>query len=398
MAPRSRVLAVAGLVVPVVLVVALVGGLALGAPPRAPPSARRRCRCRRATPTFPPLPPTPSPAPSATPAPSDSPPPAGVDPLLGSDGRLTLLLMGTDYRPAHPGNRTDAMMVVSIDPTTGKSAGFSVPRDISDFPLPKSGTYGPKVNGLYQHLEATMGDGGKGMKQAVRAGLRHRDRPLRADRVHRRHQARPQRRRCRRHPRGALLRPVLLGQQPPPRLGPAGGQEPPGRRRRPDLRPQPQGRQRLPACQAPAAAGDGGRGQGPEARARRPAASCSTSPRRRSGRTCRSTALPTCSRSTARSTWPRSIGRSSGRRSSRSAMAAPTTSWSSTSARSGSRTTSRPRGRSGRGPRPRLGVASPSAPPATDRRAPTRRCRRGPGWRSCASSRRSSGCGAGHDA
>ena len=74
--------------------------------------------------------------------------------------------MGTDYRPAHPGNRTDAMMVVSIDPTTGKSAGFSVPRDISDFPLPKSGKYGPKVNGLYQHLEAKMGDGGKGMKQA----------------------------------------------------------------------------------------------------------------------------------------------------------------------------------------------------------------------------------------
>ena len=92
--------------------------------------------------------------------------PAGVDPLLGSDGRLTLLLMGTDYRPAHPGNRTDAMMVVSIDPTTGKSAGFSVPRDISDFPLPKSGKYGPKVNGLYQHLDATMGNGGKGMKQA----------------------------------------------------------------------------------------------------------------------------------------------------------------------------------------------------------------------------------------
>jgi LCP family protein required for cell wall assembly len=58
-------------------------------------------------------------------------------------------------------------MVVSIDPTTGKSAAFSVPRDIVDFPLPKSGRYGAKVNGLYQHLEATMGDGAKGMKQAV---------------------------------------------------------------------------------------------------------------------------------------------------------------------------------------------------------------------------------------
>ena len=165
MAPRSRFLAVAGLLVPVILVVALVGGLALSSPPQSPPPLGAGV-VPTASPTFPPLPPTPSPAPSATPEPSDSPPPAGVDPLLGSDGRLTLLLMGTDYRPAHPGNRTDAMIVVSIDPTTGKSAGFSVPRDVADFPLPKSGTYGPKVNGLYQHLDATMGNGGKGMKQA----------------------------------------------------------------------------------------------------------------------------------------------------------------------------------------------------------------------------------------
>jgi polyisoprenyl-teichoic acid--peptidoglycan teichoic acid transferase len=165
MAPRSRFLALAGLVVPVIVVVALVGVLALSAPPPAPPPLDAGV-VPTASPTFPPLPPTPSPAASATLEPSDSPPPAGVDPLLGSDGRLTLLLMGTDYRPAHPGNRTDAMMVVSIDPTTGKSAGFSVPRDVSDFPLPKSGKYGPKVNGLYQYLDGTMGNGGKGMKQA----------------------------------------------------------------------------------------------------------------------------------------------------------------------------------------------------------------------------------------
>jgi polyisoprenyl-teichoic acid--peptidoglycan teichoic acid transferase len=166
MAVRSRVLAVVGLLVPLLLVAALVGSLALGAQPASPPPVADG-PLPTATPTFPPLPPTPSPAPSATPTPSPSPVPPGVDPLLGSDGRLTILLMGTDYRPAHPGNRTDAIMVVSIDPTTGKSAGFSIPRDIADFPLPKSGTYGAKVNGLYQHLDKTMGDGGKGMKQAV---------------------------------------------------------------------------------------------------------------------------------------------------------------------------------------------------------------------------------------
>ena len=167
MAPRNRILAVAGLVVPVVLVAVLVGGVALGAPGASPAPSLADGALPTASPTFPPLPPTPSPAPSATPLPSESPPPPGVDSLLGSDGRMTLLLMGTDYRPAHPGNRTDAIMVVSIDPTTGKSAGFSVPRDVASFPLPKSGTYAPKVNGLYQYLEGKMGDGGKGMKQAV---------------------------------------------------------------------------------------------------------------------------------------------------------------------------------------------------------------------------------------
>jgi LCP family protein required for cell wall assembly len=166
MAPRSRLLAMTGVLVPIVLVIALVAGLTLSAPPTPPPLAAGDL-LPSAGPTFPPLPPTPSPAPSASPSPSPSPLPVGVDPLLGSDGRLTLLMLGTDYRPSHPGNRTDAMMVVSIDPTTGQSAAFSVPRDIVDFPLPKSGRYGAKVNGLYQYLEAKMGDGAKGMKQAV---------------------------------------------------------------------------------------------------------------------------------------------------------------------------------------------------------------------------------------
>ena len=182
--------------------------------------------------------------------------------------------MGTDYRPAHPGNRTDAMMVVSIDPTTGKSAGFSVPRDISDFPLPKSGKYGPKVNGLYQHLDATMGNGGKGMKQAFARAF-----DIEIDHY------------------------VLIGFNGVMKLvrnvggvdvtlaepyydpyywvnnrtrgwGLPAGKSHLERRGRLDLRPQPQGRQRLPARQAAAAAGDGGRRQGPEARHRRPAASC----------------------------------------------------------------------------------------------------------------------------
>jgi polyisoprenyl-teichoic acid--peptidoglycan teichoic acid transferase len=114
-----------------------------------------------------PLPPTPSRAPDVSPPPSPSPSPRGADPLLGTDGRLTVLLLGSDYRPSHPGNRTDAIMVVSVDPTTGQSAGFSVPRDTVNFPLPASGNYKPKVNALLAHLENTTSDGYESMKKAV---------------------------------------------------------------------------------------------------------------------------------------------------------------------------------------------------------------------------------------
>jgi LCP family protein required for cell wall assembly len=117
--------------------------------------------------TLPPLPPEPTLAPDISPTPSPTPPPPGADPLLGTDGRLTVLLLGSDYRPAHPGNRTDAIMVVSVDPTTGKAAGFSIPRDTSGFPLSTGGTYGPKVNAMYAYLQSRTGNGGLAMSKAV---------------------------------------------------------------------------------------------------------------------------------------------------------------------------------------------------------------------------------------
>jgi LCP family protein required for cell wall assembly len=117
--------------------------------------------------SLPPLPPTPSPDPLASPPPAPSPTPPGNDPLLGTDGRLTVLLLGSDYRPAHPGNRTDAIMVVSVDPATGKAGAFSIPRDTTGFPLPGGGTFDAKLTGLFQHLQATQGHGSTGMKDAV---------------------------------------------------------------------------------------------------------------------------------------------------------------------------------------------------------------------------------------
>jgi LCP family protein required for cell wall assembly len=118
--------------------------------------------------------PTPSPtASSATPGPSASPAPAGPDTLLGADGRLTILLLGSDYRPSHTGNRTDVIMVVSLNPTTGAVSVASIPRDTAGFPTSSTQTYGAKVNGLYQSLISRLGQekAAQEMKRIVGAGI-----------------------------------------------------------------------------------------------------------------------------------------------------------------------------------------------------------------------------------
>jgi LCP family protein required for cell wall assembly len=115
-----------------------------------------------------------TPVPSATPSPSPSPSPTpGPDALLGTDGRLTVLLLGSDYRPAHPGNRTDVIMVVSIDPTTGAVAAASIPRDTTAFPTSSKATYKPKINGLYQALIGKHGqpEAAREMKRIIGNGI-----------------------------------------------------------------------------------------------------------------------------------------------------------------------------------------------------------------------------------
>ena len=176
MRPASRAIAVGGLVV----AVAAVGGLGLvvagglvGSGPTLPPVAGASEEPEPTPQSFPPgetpppLPPTPSPAGSLVPEPTLTPAPAGADPILGTDGRFTVLLLGSDYRPSHPGNRTDAIMVVSVDPASGKSAAFSIPRDTLNFPLPSGGFFGGKVNALYQHFLATTSNGNGAMKRAI---------------------------------------------------------------------------------------------------------------------------------------------------------------------------------------------------------------------------------------
>lgn len=88
--------------------------------------------------------PTPSPRPSAA-GPSGSPagsptptPTAAAPPAWTGTGRLNILLVGADQRPAQSTFNTDTMIVVSIDPTTKQVAMLSLPRDMSDVPLPAS--------------------------------------------------------------------------------------------------------------------------------------------------------------------------------------------------------------------------------------------------------------------
>ena len=89
---------------------------------------------------------------------------AGPTPTPGPEweptDRLNILLIGQDGGRQGVNNAsllTDTMITVSIDPTTGRLAFISLPRDTTRVPLPKSwpasralgGTYNNKINTLY---------------------------------------------------------------------------------------------------------------------------------------------------------------------------------------------------------------------------------------------------------
>ena len=93
-----------------------------------------------ATATTPPLP-------TATPVPV---------PAWAADGRLNLLLMGSDAGPGRWMARTDTMVVLSVDIATSRAALFGVPRNIVNVPLPPesaaafpSGRFPQFLNALY---------------------------------------------------------------------------------------------------------------------------------------------------------------------------------------------------------------------------------------------------------
>lgn len=80
-----------------------------------------------ATPVSPTGPVTEPPAPTPTAVPV---------PAWAVDGRLNLLLMGSDAGPGRWLARTDTMVVLSVDVATGRAALFGLPRNMENVPLP----------------------------------------------------------------------------------------------------------------------------------------------------------------------------------------------------------------------------------------------------------------------
>lgn len=81
--------------------------------------------------------------------------PEGSALTLGDDGRLTILMLGSDFREGYRyGEHTDVILVVSLDPNTRRMAAASVPRSVVFFPRhpdnPGAATSGSdRVNLMY---------------------------------------------------------------------------------------------------------------------------------------------------------------------------------------------------------------------------------------------------------
>ncbi len=84
--------------------------------------------------------PSQSAAPSGTSSPSETPQPRPTPPEWAADGRLSVLLIGSDAGPGRWSMRADAIILVSIDVATSRVAAFSVPRYTLGLPLPATAT------------------------------------------------------------------------------------------------------------------------------------------------------------------------------------------------------------------------------------------------------------------
>jgi LCP family protein required for cell wall assembly len=69
------------------------------------------------------------------------------------ESRINFLLTGIDSSSTRSHALTDTLLVVSVDPETGKVAMVSFPRDIARFPLSNGKTFTGKINGLMTYAK-----------------------------------------------------------------------------------------------------------------------------------------------------------------------------------------------------------------------------------------------------
>ena len=69
-------------------------------------------------------------------------------PDIGLGERINVLLVGVDEAPGRTSALTDTMLVVSLDPSSGRTAMVSIPRDLYGVPLPGGLVYNGKLNSL----------------------------------------------------------------------------------------------------------------------------------------------------------------------------------------------------------------------------------------------------------
>jgi LCP family protein required for cell wall assembly len=104
----------------------------------------------------------------ADPTPEPTKPPIRVADLLGSDGRLTVLILGSDARPGVIGTRTDAIIVASLDPRSGRVVLVSLPRDTVNVPIAPGKAFGSRINSLFWEYQRESGKTRNALKKVKR--------------------------------------------------------------------------------------------------------------------------------------------------------------------------------------------------------------------------------------
>ncbi len=91
---------------------------------------------------------------------SPSPSVPGV-PYWAQDGRLNVLIVGGDAGPGRFSLRTDTMILLSVEVTTGRAALFGIPRNLTNVPVPPAvakyfpgGVYGDLLNAYYRYASS----------------------------------------------------------------------------------------------------------------------------------------------------------------------------------------------------------------------------------------------------